>query len=63
MRALVAYPAATTYPKVPEVNDIDRIVFAKRLNDFVSEDQKIEIDCFDFVTKFPYQPKIELIGA
>ena len=39
---------------------VDRIVFAKRLNDFVSEDQKIDIDCFEFVEKFPYKPKIEL---
>lgn len=41
---------------------VDRIVFAQRLNDFVSEDQKIELDCFDFVKKFPYQPKIELVS-
>jgi len=39
---------------------VERIVFAKRLNDFVSEDQKINIDCFEFVKKFPHQPKIEL---
>lgn len=39
---------------------VDRIVFAKRLNDLVPEDQKIHIDYLDFVKKFPYQPKIEL---
>lgn len=40
---------------------VDRIVFASRLNDFVDEDRKIDIDCFEFVKKFPYQPKIELL--
>lgn len=40
---------------------VDRVVFAKRLNDFVSDDQKIDIDCFEFVSKFPKQPKVELI--
>jgi tRNA(Arg) A34 adenosine deaminase TadA len=39
---------------------VDRVVFAKRLNDFVSDDQKIDIDCFEFVKKFPHHPKIEL---
>jgi tRNA(Arg) A34 adenosine deaminase TadA len=39
---------------------VDRIVFAKRLNDFVSRDQEIDVDCFEFVEKFPHQPKIEL---
>jgi guanine deaminase len=41
---------------------VDRIVFAKRLNDFVADDQKIDIDCFEFVRKFPYQLKIEQIN-
>jgi guanine deaminase len=40
---------------------VDRIVFASRLNDLVPADKTIDIDCFEFVKKFPYQPKIELI--
>jgi tRNA(Arg) A34 adenosine deaminase TadA len=40
---------------------VDRIVFANRLNKLVEPEQHIDIDCFDFVTKFPYQPKIEHI--
>jgi len=40
---------------------VDRVVFAKRLNDFVSEDQKIDINCFEFVKKFPHSPKIKLV--
>jgi len=40
---------------------VDRIVFASRLNDLVDEDKKIDIDCFEFVKKFPYQPDIQLI--
>lgn len=40
---------------------VDRVVFAKRLNDFVTDEQRIGIDCFEFVSKFPKQPKIELI--
>lgn len=40
---------------------VDRIVFSTRLNDLVAENKRIDIDCFDFVKKFPYQPKIEHI--
>lgn len=40
---------------------VDRIVFSNRLNDLVEEDQKIDIDCFEFVNRFPYTPKIELV--
>ena len=40
---------------------VDRIVFSKRLNEIVPPESKINIDCFDFVKKFPYQPKLELI--
>jgi tRNA(Arg) A34 adenosine deaminase TadA len=40
---------------------VDRIVFTHRLNDFVSDDKKIEIDCFDFVTRFPNPPLIEQV--
>lgn len=40
---------------------VDRVVFAKRLNDFVPDDQKIDIDCFAFVKKFPRQPLVEHI--
>lgn len=39
---------------------VDRIVFANRLNDLIPEDDKIDIDCFTFITKFPTSPKIEL---
>jgi tRNA(Arg) A34 adenosine deaminase TadA len=37
---------------------VDRIVFAQRLNDLVSENQQISVDCFEFVKNFPYQPKL-----
>jgi tRNA(Arg) A34 adenosine deaminase TadA len=40
---------------------VNRIVFAERLNNMVDPSQRIDIDCFDFVKKFPYQPKIECI--
>ena len=40
---------------------VERIVFAEHLNDLVPDDKKINIDCFDFVKQFPYQPKIEHI--
>jgi tRNA(Arg) A34 adenosine deaminase TadA len=40
---------------------VDRVVFASRLNDLVTEEQRIDIDCFDFVMKFPAYPKIEHI--
>jgi tRNA(Arg) A34 adenosine deaminase TadA len=39
---------------------VERIVFSKRLNDLVDDDKQIDIDCFEFVKKFPYKPKIEL---
>lgn len=38
---------------------VDRIVFASRLNDLVDPAQRIDIDCFEFIKKFPNQPKIE----
>lgn len=38
---------------------VDRIVFAHRLNELVDETKKIDIDCFDFVKKFPHPPKVE----
>lgn len=40
---------------------VERIVFAERLNDFNNDDEKINIDCFEFVKKFPKQPVIELV--
>ncbi len=40
---------------------VKRIVFSHRLNDFVSENKKIDIDCFDFVKRFPNTPLIEQI--
>lgn len=41
---------------------VDRIVFLKRLNDYVSPERKINIDCFEFVERFPNPPKIEQIS-
>jgi tRNA(Arg) A34 adenosine deaminase TadA len=41
--------------------DVERIVFAHRLNDLVEPAQHIDIDCFEFIKKFPRQPKIEHI--
>ncbi len=40
---------------------VDRIVFSNRLNDVVNDGKKIDIDCFEFVKKFPHQPEIEQI--
>jgi len=40
---------------------VGRIVFANRLNDLVEPEQRIDIDCFEFVKSFPNQPKIEHI--
>lgn len=40
---------------------VGRIVFAKRLNDFNDDSKQIDIDCFDFVKRFPKQPLIELV--
>lgn len=40
---------------------VDRIVFAKRLNELTEPRKQIDIDCFEFVKRFPYQPKIEHI--
>lgn len=40
---------------------VDRIVFAERLNSFVEPKQQIDIDCFEFIKKFPRPPKIEHI--
>lgn len=42
---------------------VDRVVFAKRLNDFVTPDQRIDIDCFEFVEKFPRAPKLEYVAV
>lgn len=38
---------------------VDRIVFAERLNNLVEPEQQIDIDCFEFVKHFPFQPIIE----
>jgi guanine deaminase len=40
---------------------VERIVFSHRLNDFVERGKRIDIDCFQFIKSFPYQPKIEHI--
>lgn len=40
---------------------VERIVFAKRLNDLLEPGEYIHIDCFEFVKSFPYQPKIEQV--
>ncbi len=37
---------------------VKRIVFAQRMNDFAGPGQEIDINCFEFVQKFPYQPKL-----
>lgn len=38
---------------------VERIVFAHRLNDLVRQEQTIDIDCFEFVKKFPRFPRLE----
>lgn len=40
---------------------VDRIVFVNRVNDIIPEEYKIDIDCFDFIGKFPspYPTKLE----
>ncbi len=38
---------------------VERIVFSSRLNALVDDDSKIDIDCFDFLRKFPNSPMIE----
>ncbi len=40
---------------------VERIVFTKRLNELVGPEKQVNIDCFEFVKNFPYQPKIELL--
>lgn len=40
---------------------VDRIVFSNRLNDLVANDKRIDINCFEFVKRFPHQPEIEYI--
>ena len=40
---------------------VERIVFARRLNGFNNDDEKINIDSFEFVKKIPKQPVIEFI--
>lgn len=40
---------------------VDRLVFSHRLNDLIDDDKKIDIDCFDFVKRFPNAPMIEQI--
>lgn len=40
---------------------VERIVFSYRLNDLVDPTQRINVDCFEFIKNFPYQPKIEQI--
>lgn len=40
---------------------VERIVFIERLNELIPQNKQIDIDCFDFVKKFPYQPKIEQV--
>ncbi len=39
--------------------ELDRIVFTDRLNNLTDKSKHINIDCFEFVKNFPYQPKIE----
>lgn len=40
---------------------VDRVVFANRLNDLVDDPKKIDIDCFEFVKKFPHYPIVECL--
>lgn len=40
---------------------VDRIVFSHRLNDLVDDNKRIDVDCFDFVKRFPNTPVIEQI--
>lgn len=40
---------------------VERIVFAKRLNDLTEPEKRITIDYFAFVQQFPHQPVIEHI--
>lgn len=41
---------------------VSRIVFAKRLNEFVDDTKKINIDCFEFVKQFPKAPLLEHVS-
>jgi tRNA(Arg) A34 adenosine deaminase TadA len=40
---------------------VKRIVFANRLNDLVEPKDRINIDCFEFIKSFPYQPVLEYL--
>lgn len=38
---------------------VERVVLATRLNELNTDDKQIDIDCFEFVKKFPTQLKLE----
>jgi tRNA(Arg) A34 adenosine deaminase TadA len=40
---------------------VDRVVFVDRMNDFAGPNEQIDIDCFEFVRRFPHYPKLEQI--
>lgn len=40
---------------------VERVVFVQRMNDFAEPGQEIDIDCFEFVQRFPHYPKLEQI--
>lgn len=43
--------------------DVERVVFVSRMNDFAGPDEAIDIDCFEFVQKFPHYPKLEQLSV
>jgi tRNA(Arg) A34 adenosine deaminase TadA len=40
---------------------VERVVFVDRMNDFAGPGEIIDIDCFEFVQRFPHYPKLEQI--
>jgi len=40
---------------------VERVVFVRRMNDFAAPGEEIDIDCFEFVKKFPHYPVLEQI--
>jgi tRNA(adenine34) deaminase len=43
--------------------EVNRVVFATRMDDYSPADQRITIDCFDFARQFPHPPKLEYLPA
>jgi tRNA(Arg) A34 adenosine deaminase TadA len=42
---------------------VERVVFVSRMNDFAGPDEAIDIDCFEFVQKFPHRPELVQLSA